>query len=383
MKKLAVVTTHPIQYYAPLFKLLQQQIDLVVFYTWGEQSVKKHDPGFGKIIEWDADLFDGYNYQWVVNTADNPGSHHFKGIVNPELVQQIDTFKPDALLIFGWAYQSHLKVMRHFKGRVPVWFRGDSTLLDEKSGLKSWLRSLLLKWVYTHVDHAFYVGANNKAYFRKYGLKEQQLSFAPHAIDNNQFAADRTTDVAALKQSLGIKQEDLVILFAGKFEEKKDPLLLLTAFLRLNKPDAHLLFTGSGVLQQQLKTAASGNANVHFIDFQNQQYMPVVYQACDLFCLPSRGPAETWGLAVNEAMACGKAILVSNKVGCAIDLVKPDKNGDIFESKNADDLVRALTKLTASKDKLSEYGRRSKTIIASWNFEQIASAIKTRINEKN
>ena len=383
MKKLAVVTTHPIQYYAPLFKLLQQQVDLVVFYTWGEQSVKKHDPGFDKTIEWDVDLLDGYNYQWVVNTAGKPGSHHFKGIVTPGLIRQIDTFKPDALLIFGWAYQSHLKVMRHFKGRVPVWFRGDSTLLDEKPGLKSWLRSLLLKWIYSHVDHAFYVGVNNKAYFKKYGLKEQQLSFAPHAIDNNQFAVDRTTDVAALRQSLGIKHEDIVILFAGKFEEKKDPLLLLNAFLRLNKPGAHLLFAGSGILQQQLTTTASGNTNVHFIDFQNQQHMPVVYQTCDLFCLPSKGPAETWGLAVNEAMACGKAILVSNKVGCAIDLVKPDKNGDIFESDNADDLLQALTKLTASKSLLSEYGRQSKTIIAPWNFEQIASAIKTRINEKN
>jgi glycosyltransferase involved in cell wall biosynthesis len=379
--RLAIITTHPIQYYAPLFKLLQQQVDTMVFYTWGERSVEKHDPGFGKVIKWDADLLDGYNYQWVVNTATDAGSHHFKGIINPRLIKQVEAFKPGALLVIGWAYHSHLKVLRYFKGKIPVWFRGDSTLLDEKPDFKNLLRSVFLKWVYSHVDHAFYVGANNKAYFQKYGLKEHQLSFAPHAIDNDRFAIDRIEDVTALKQSLNINKEDTVILFAGKLEEKKHPLLLLEAFVRLNKPKVHLLFVGNGILEQPLKTAASGNASVHFIDFKNQQYMPVVYQACDLFCLPSKGPGETWGLAVNEAMACGKAILVSDKVGCAVDLVKPNKNGDIFKSENADDLLRTLKKLTENKDQLTTYGHMSKDIIASWNFEQIVSAIQKHLNE--
>jgi len=383
MKKLAIVTTHPIQYYAPLFKLLQQRIDIMVFYTWGEGSVEKHDPGFGKVIKWDADLLDGYNYQWVINKAIEPGSHHFKGIVNPGLIKQIEIFKPDALLVFGWAYQSHLKVLRYFKRRIPVWFRGDSTLLDEKSGLKNKLRWVFLKWVYSHVDHAFYVGTNNKAYFKKCGLKEHQLSFAPHAIDNQGFAIKRAGDIAVLKQNLNIKEENIVILFAGKLEEKKDPLLLLKAFSQLNNPAVHLLFVGNGVLQQQLKTAARGKANIHFIDFQNQQYMPVVYQACDLFCLPSKGPAETWGLAVNEAMACGKAILVSDKVGCAVDLVNPGKNGNIFKSEDVDDLFQSLVKLTESKDQLLIYGQHSKNIITSWNFEQIAQAIEERLHEKH
>lgn len=376
MKKLAIVTTHPIQYYAPLFKLLQQRVDIMVLYTWGEGSVEKHDPGFGKVIKWDADLLDGYNYQWVINKAEDAGSHHFKGIINPGLVNQIKIFKPDALLVFGWAYQSHLKVLRYFKGGIPVWFRGDSTLLDEKSGLKNKLRWLFLKWVYSHVDHAFYVGTNNKAYFKKCGLKERQLSFAPHAVDNQRFAVERAGDVAVLKQNLKIKEEDIVILFAGKLEEKKAPLLLLEAFLQLNNPAVHLLFVGNGALEQQLKTAGKGNESVHFIDFQNQQYMPVVYQTCDLFCLPSKGPAETWGLAVNEAMACGKAILVSDKVGCATDLVKPGINGNIFKSEDADGLLRSLVKLTQSKDVLSTYGHQSKVIISEWNFEQIALAIE-------
>ena len=109
--------------------------------------------------------------------------------------------------------------------------------------------------------------------------------------------------------------------------------------------------------------------------------MPSVYQACDLFCLPSDGPGETWGLAVNEAMAGGKAVLVSDKVGCAIDLVNESYNGSIFKSGNIDNLINTLDKLTRSKQTLGEYGKNSKVLIHDWNFLRIAEAIENKLNE--
>ena len=109
--------------------------------------------------------------------------------------------------------------------------------------------------------------------------------------------------------------------------------------------------------------------------------MPVVYQACDLFCLPSRGPGETWGLAVNEAMAAGKAILVSNKVGCAIDLVEPTKNGETFESGNELDLLAKLNSLTYKPELLRNMGDYSKKIIQNWTIEKQATSILTTLNK--
>jgi len=144
-----------------------------------------------------------------------------------------------------------------------------------------------------------------------------------------------------------------------------------------------LLFTGNGILEESLKLKAKQYTNVHFIDFQNQGYMPVVYQACDLFCLPSKGPAESWGLAVNEAMAAGKAILVSDKCGCAADLVQNDKNGAIFKSGSLTELSFTLTKLL-DKEKLTALGINSSLMIKPWNFLNIAQAIEnTCINETN
>lgn len=379
--RLAIVTTHPIQYYAPVFKLLHQRriIHIKVFYTWGEGAIQKHDPGFGKNIEWDIPLLDGYPYEWVKNTANDPGSHHSRGIINPDLIARIEEYKPDALLVFGWAYHAHAKVMRYFKNKLFVCFRGDSILLDEKSWYRAAIRKLFLTRMYKNVDHAFYVGSNNKAYFEKYGLKSEQLSLTPHAVDNDRFAADRSVEAARLRDSLGIDKDSVLVLFAGKLEAKKSPLLLLDAFKKAGITNSHLLFVGNGALANELKREASQAANVHFIDFQNQTYMPVVYQACNLFCLPSKGPGETWGLAVNEAMACGKAILVSDKVGCAADLI--NNNGAVFKSEQTDELALVLKSLCADKTTLTKMGQRSAEIIRNFTFLAIAEAIESKLTE--
>lgn len=383
--RLAIITTHPIQYYAPVFKLLQQrpQLDIKVFYTWGKSAVEKFDPGFNQIIKWDTPLLDGYDFEWAENTSTDPGSHHFKGIVNPRLIADIKAWAADALLIYGWAYHSHLKVILHFKNKIPVYFRGDSTLLDDKKGVKSALRNIFLKWVYSHVDHAFHVGTNNKAYFKKHGLKEDQLTFAPHAIDNERFGTYKAAEVAGLKQTLGVDKDELLILFAGKFEDKKAPLLLMDAFLSLKTAKTHLLFVGGGKLEGSLKSKAHNNRKVHFMAFQNQSAMPAVYQACDLFCLPSNGPGETWGLAVNEAMAAGKAILVSDKCGCAIDLIRPGVNGEVFEAGNISSTIAKLSLLVNDKDKLNLLGFNSKDLINLWSFSAQYEAIKNKLSSLN
>jgi glycosyltransferase involved in cell wall biosynthesis len=157
----------------------------------------------------------------------------------------------------------------------------------------------------------------------------------------------------------------------------------LNAFLQLDLPNCHLLFVGNGVLEIRLKQKGGKNQHVHFMDFQNQLNMPVVYQACDIFCLPSKGPGETWGLAINEAMASGKTIIASDKTGCAADLIKDGYNGAIFTSRNIDELKEKIQHLIQNKELLHTYGKYSTEVIAAWNFTGIALAVENKlINEK-
>ncbi|RYE20255.1 MAG: glycosyltransferase family 1 protein, partial [Sphingobacteriaceae bacterium] len=309
-----------------------------------------------------------------------PGSDGFLGIINPDLIQEINNWQADAILVYGWAYQAHLKAIRYFKNKIPVYFRGDSTLLNRKKGIKNSITTILLRWVYGYIDHAFYVGTSNKAYFKQYGLQANQLTFAPHAIDNERFNFSSIKEALALRAQFKIADHQLLILFSGKLIPRKNPLLLLEAFSKLQKSDVHLLFAGNGILEDTLKTRTQElklTEKVHFLNFQNQTQMPALYQACDLFCLPSE--IETWGLAVNEAMACSKAILVSNLVGCAVDLVKPSVNGEIFESGNEQSLLEKLQVLTQSQSRLKEYGTASGSIIRDWSFNQMVENITQQV----
>ncbi|PNW26882.1 glycosyltransferase family 4 protein [Formosa algae] len=383
MKKLAIITTHPIQYYAPWFKLLaeRQIIDVKVFYTWSQAAEKVKDKTFGKTIKWDIPLLEGYTYEFVNNVSEDPGTHHKNGIDCPELNDKITDWNPDAVLIFGWYLKSHLSAMTYFKGKIPVWFRGDSTLLDDTPGIKQILRKYYLTYIYWYIDKAFYVGSQNKKYFKSVGLKENQLILAPHAIDNERFNDSENKNYEALavawRKELGYTPNDLVVLFAGKFESKKQPDFLLQAIQKANKnreTPLNLLMVGHGPLENELLTLAENDSNIKFIPFQNQSKMPILYRLGNVFCLPSKGPGETWGLAVNEAMASTRPVIVSTKVGCASDIVQTGKNGFTFNYQ--DDLALIDIFNTLSIDKLKTMGDTAEQNINKWNFKAIVEALE-------
>jgi glycosyltransferase involved in cell wall biosynthesis len=384
MKRLAIVTTHPIQYNAPLFRLLTQRkkIDVKVFYTWSQSSNGLiYDPGFGIEKKWDIPLLDGYNFYFSFNSSKEPGSHKFSGIINPYLISELKNYNPDAILVYGWSFDSHLKVLRYFKKKVPIYFRGDSTLISGMSGnkVKRLLRQLALKWVYSHIDFALYTGRLNKEYFMKHGLKDSQLIFMPHAVDNERFsAANKGSSLNFDLKQLGIGYNDKIFLYAGKFERVKNLELLITAFLEVGDPTAHLILVGSGELETRLKALSKNSRNTHYIPFQNQGYMPLIYRLADVYVLPSLN--ETWGLSVNEAMCSSSAILVSDRCGCSPDLVHENRNGFIFKASSKADLKAKLSTLSAlSKSELQEYGKHSLQIIQEWSFANCAEILERNI----
>ena len=380
MKRLAIITTHPIQYNAPMFKMLAERghIEVKVFYTWGEAAINKYDPGFGKHIEWDIPLLKGYSFCFVKNIAAVPGSNSFKGIDNPTLIKEVKNWKADVVLVYGWSFKSHLKAIRYFHKKIPILFRGDSTLLTEKKGLRKFARTLFLKWVYSHVDYASFVGLQNKAYYIKHGLKEHQLVLAHHAVDNNRFAQpDEEYQESAKKwrQEMGVQPHELTILFAGKFEEVKNPGFIIDFARKMKGLPIKFILAGNGPLEKELKTLSVNSQNILFLDFQNQLKMPVVYRLCDLFILPSK--SETWGLSVNEAMACGKAVLVSDRCGCATDLVVNGHNGYVFNINRSNDLLNNIKDLLVNKERVKIMGMASSKIVEDFSFLNTARAIET------
>jgi glycosyltransferase involved in cell wall biosynthesis len=335
------------------------------------------------VVSWDIPLLEGYDYIFPENSSRNKGSHHYNGIINPDLIKQIESWTPDAILVYGWKFRSHLALIRHFKNKIPVWFRGDSTLLDEVKGIQSLARNILLRWVYSHIDRAFYTGSANRDYFIKYGLKPEQLTESLHAVDNQRFASpgpNGKEKAIELRRKLQIEDEDLVFLYAGKLIQKKGVESLVKAFLGLKQSHAHLVIAGNGILENYLKNKYSHLERIHFLGFQNQVQMPVIYRTSDVFVLPSTGPGESWGLAVNEAMASGKGVLVSDQCGCANDLVEEGKNGYIFRAGQIGDLTDKLSIMISKKGEISNFGHYSSEKIQQFTFNQFVTEIENQFN---
>ena len=373
--KLAIIDTHPIQYNSPLYKVLTKVagFKVKIFYTW-ENGSEKFDKEFGKHVEWDIDLTEGFEFTYVSNSGKM--SRSFFGVKNPNLEKAILEWGATHILVNGWSYYSHLRVLFRLRGKVKILFKGDSHMLDEKPGIRKLFRHFFLTLVYSNLDACLYVGGNNKNYFLKHGVARNKLFYSPHAIDNDRFALINQTDkgwIEKTKKEFSIKETDVVIVFCGKFQEKKNPQLLLEAVKILNKNNLHVIFVGNGKLESALKEGAYKIKNIHFLPFQNQSIMPSVYRLGDIFCLPSKGPNETWGLAVNEAMACGLPVMVSDKCGCNSDLLDDGVNGILIINSN---IYQALLRLKSlSKDVLQNMGNESLKIIKKYNYIKASEGV--------
>ena len=381
MKRLAIVTTHPIQYNAPLFRLLSKKkiINLKVFYTWSQSKDEVYDAKFGLNRTWDIPLLDDYNYEFIENISKHPDSNRFWGIINPELSKKIYEFNPDAVLVYRWSVYSHLKLIQQTPAATKLFFRGDSFFKKTNKNFKERAKKYFLRFVFRKVNKAFYVGSLNKEYYLKSGLNPNQLIHAPHAIDNRRFEADaHIWDVKAAQEriNLNIPDEAVVFLYAGKFYELKQLHFLIQAFKKINNPNYRLLLVGNGVDEISLKELAKEDGRILFSGFKNQSEMPWVYRMGNVFVLPSKN--ETWGLSINESMACSRAAIVSDGCGCAPELIVNGQTGFVFEAGNEAGLITCITQIKTVAH-ATAIGMNASTHIQQFSLEQLAAVIEKEV----
>jgi glycosyltransferase involved in cell wall biosynthesis len=383
--KIAIITSHPIQYYAPWFRHLAQLIDLEikVFYLWDFGVTEQIDAGFKQSLQWDIPLLDGYSCEFIANTSANPGTHHFWGLQNPSLLDRVRAYQPSAVLLMCYNYASiHQFIWNWVLHPAPLLFRGDSHRLIPTSGIKSLLKQQLISQIFRRFAACLYVGKANYEYFRYHNVAKDRLFFTPHSIDNDRFFAQTkiaNQQAQLWKQELGIPSTHQVILFAGKFESKKRPLDLLTAFTQANLNQVSLLFVGAGTLEPNLQAAAAQHPNIYIAPFQNQTLMPRTYASADLVVLSSYGSGETWGLAINEAMCMARPAIVSNHVGCAQDLIKPGVNGLIFPAGDTNALADCLQQAFANRSQLANWGEAGQQHIRKYSYTQTSQGLLTAL----
>lgn len=385
--RLAYLVSHPIQYQAPLLRLISAEpdIDLTVFYCSDLSIRQYHDEGFGQAVQWDVPLLDGYRHEFlpVIGRTDRLS---FWRPLNHGLARRLGKGNFDALWIHGWGYWSHLRAVSSAKRRgIKVLMRGESGLhLTTQGRLKQGLKRILMHYLVANVDAFLTIGEHNRKYYLHHGAAPERLFSVPYSVDNAFFqekAASASPGRERLRTLLDLEPGRPIILYASKMIERKRPADLLEAYVRLSpdgrrEPHPYLLFIGDGELRPELEARAVrlGWGSIRFLGFKNQTELPAYYDLCDVFVLPSI--QEPWGLVVNEVMNASRAVIVSDEVGCAHDLVKSDINGRIFRAGDIDGLHSALASVLDDPEKTRLMGQRSLEIVNHWGFREDITGLR-------
>ncbi|MBI5284574.1 MAG: glycosyltransferase family 4 protein [Chloroflexi bacterium] len=380
--RLAHLVSHPIQYFAPLYRELagRPEIDLTVYFYSDATAREFRDAGFGRTLTWDRPLLDGYRYRLLPSAARTDISGKLIKNPNWDVVREVMSGGYDVAWVHGYAHLTTWLAAAAARSRgTRLLIRDEQTLLHGRPPHKRALKEVALRALYSQAA-GLYIGEQNKRYFRHYGMPEERLYPARYCVDNGFFraqAAELAPRRSALRASFGITDDAPVVLFSGKLIEKKQPLMLVEAFARVRAGQpCWLLIAGDGSLRGELEAAVARPQapGVRLAGFLNQTELPAAYAAADIFVLPSK-LHETWGLVVNEAMNFGLPVIVSDKVGCGEDLVERGGNGFVVRHDSVSALADAMAALVADAGLRARFGARSRQIIERYSIEACADGI--------
>jgi glycosyltransferase involved in cell wall biosynthesis len=387
--RLAIVTSHPIQYAAPLYAYLSRDptLALTVLYCSDSSLRGARDPGFGAELSWDIDLLAGYASIFLGERSRTRDVGGFWSLICPELAWEIRSARYDAVWIHGQQFAAYVLAFALAKLQgIPVLTRGDTHLGLSRPPLRAALRRVLLGLQYRHIDRFLAVGSKNREYYRAFGVPDERIFDVPFSVDNERFvrgSALSPDERRAARARLGAKDGHVVLLYASKLMRRKHPddLLRAAAKLQGRGHPVHVVIAGSGELDEELRQLAAGLdllERVCFAGFVNQRALPALYGACDIFVLPAED--EPWGLIVNEVMCAGLPVVVGAEVGCAPDLVQPNVNGALCEPGNPATLAAVLEPLVADAALRARMGEASRRRIASHGYEQCRLGLRAALS---
>lgn len=377
--RVAVVNSHPIQYFAPLYAYLNQDpaLEVTALYCTDISLRGGMDPGFGQAVKWDVDLLAGYRSVFLGENARRRVPGGFWSLVCPELWAEVRSGRYDAVWLHGYAYSADLIALVAAKSRgLPVFYRSETHLKLRRSGWKRRVRDGVLSAGARFVDRFLAIGTANRDYYRSLGVPENKIVDVPYTVDNDRFiTAARLSDAdrVAMRQKFGLPPNRPVVLFASKLIARKHPDDVVRAVARLRDEGvmASLLFIGAGEMEASLRSLVveyNLSGFVSFGGFVNQAELPRVYALSDIFVLPAEN--EPWGLIVNEVMCAGLPVIVASEVGCVPDLVHDGRNGLLMQAGDVDSLTTALRRLLTDDQERAAMGQKSLALIRNWSYER-------------
>ena len=267
-----------------------------------------------------------------------------KDITNREIdafyKKNISLIKPDAIVSVGWADRSYQRLLIYANSKnIPCLVVSDSIIKKEKNKRRFFLKEFLKKIILRGYSSAFVAGKESKEYLIKLGFKEEKIFYPWDVVDNIFF--EKYT-------SKSNKSGDKYFLCVSRLLERKNLFNLIKSFSSYHKKGGlwGLKIIGSGNLYLKLKKYADkiiGHEKIEIINWLQIYDLVDYYKNASAFILPSY--FDNWGLVVNEAIASGLPCIVSQNCGCAVDLIKNEETGFVFNPNKNYELQKYMEKV--------------------------------------
>jgi glycosyltransferase involved in cell wall biosynthesis len=346
--RLVIITEIISPYRIPLFNTLAQQGDIdlhVIFLAETDLGLRDWKVYRNEIK---------FSYQVLRSWRWQIGKHNW--LLNVGIGHALESARPEVILCGGYNYLASWQALLWARWHgTPFLLWSESSLQDSRSG-----RPVVefLKTEFLRGCSGFVVpGRAALDYLRFHGIEEDKIHTAVNAVDNDLFAsaAECARRIAAQRRiELGLPNR--YFLFAGRLVREKGVFELLSAYARLDatlRQQVGLVFVGDGVARQDLEAGSRGVApgTIKFAGFAHRDQLASYYALADMLILPTY--TDTWGLVVNEGMACGLPVILSDVAGCAADLVTDHWNGRIVPAKDVEALASAMGALAGQTDQLA------------------------------
>jgi glycosyltransferase involved in cell wall biosynthesis len=379
--RVLAIASHPIQYAVPIFRLMAQdpRLDFHVAYCTLRGAEAAHDPEFGRSVQWDVPLLDGYKWTHVPNQG--TGGESFFGLHNPGLWKVIREGHFDTVLCqLGYLRSSFwISYFGARARRTPFMFLTDASSMEARDGRKwkIWVKKLAWPVLFRMFNQVLTASSAGSDMMRSLRIPERKITMTLDTVDNDWWRGEAArVNRAAVRASWGLDNAEKIVLFCAKLQPWKRPLDLLRAFAAAKIPQSTLLFAGDGPLRASIEAEASTlglGQRVRVLGFVNQSQLPAVYKASDIMVIPSE--YEPFGLVVNEAMLCGCGVIASDKVGAVRDLIFPGRTGYVYPCGDTRALSATLREAFADPARLSEIGLAARQRIEQWSPGASATAL--------
>lgn len=307
------------------------------------------------------------------------GTVDFSKVSTP-LRTMLAKLRPDAVFIPGWSMVESLVALGWCVDTgTPAIVMSASTQHDfKRQRLKEFVKRRVLR-----AARAAIVGGNAQGdYLQALGLPKEQIFFGYNTVDNSYFStgADRArADERSQRARLSLP--DRYIFCASRLVEKKNLFRLLDAynkyFAQAGDDPSSLVIAGPGHLHDALneKIIKLGlDQEVHLLGAVKYADMAICYGLAEALILPST--IEQWGLVVNEAMASGLPILISNRCGCVPELIIEGRNGLIFDPFETETISESIKLLMSASCDRKQMGQESREIIKDWDLGRFATGFE-------